>query len=191
MGRSGGVQGHWTDGTDPLEALERDHILQLEVLDLIERIADTLPEVVDLRTIERAVPLLRRAWEHHMSFEDEALFPLLRERGRHLAHVSPLLDQLEHEHDADAPHCHEIADVFEEILAAGRQTSPEVLGYMLRGFFDSQRRHIAWENAMVLPLAREILSGSDLVTLQAYAIGLRRHGEGLAGEGLAGDDQPG
>jgi hemerythrin-like domain-containing protein len=37
---------------------------------------------------------------------------------------------------------------------------------MLRSFFESYRRHIHWENAVVLPLARSRLNAEDLVRLE-------------------------
>jgi hypothetical protein len=43
-----------------------------------------------------------------------------------------------------------------------------MLGYMLRGFFEQQRRHIEWENRVLLPLARRTLTKADLVELQDW-----------------------
>ena len=37
---------------------------------------------------------------------------------------------------------------------------------MLRGFFISLRRHIRWENATVIPLARRTLTEADLAQLR-------------------------
>ena len=38
---------------------------------------------------------------------------------------------------------------------------------MLRGFFERYRRHVQWENTLVMPLARLRLTRDDLDTLQA------------------------
>lgn len=38
---------------------------------------------------------------------------------------------------------------------------------MLRGFFERYRRHIHWENQLVMPLARLRLTREDLDQLQA------------------------
>jgi hypothetical protein len=45
-----------------------------------------------------------------------------------------------------------------------------MLGYMLRGYFDSQRRHIAWEDRVVLPVARQVLTSDDLASLQSWVM---------------------
>jgi hypothetical protein len=49
-----------------------------------------------------------------------------------------------------------------------------MVGYMLRSFFESYRRHIAWENTIVLPLARARLTGEDLDKLGRAMAGHRR-----------------
>ena len=40
-----------------------------------------------------------------------------------------------------------------------------MIGYMLRFCFDSIRRHIAWEDLTLVPLAPKVLTRSDLVKL--------------------------
>jgi hypothetical protein len=49
-----------------------------------------------------------------------------------------------------------------------------MLGYMLRGFFERYRRHVHWENTLVMPLARLRLTADDLTTLQAQMSENRR-----------------
>ena len=47
-----------------------------------------------------------------------------------------------------------------EILAAlidlvnGEQNNPEKLGYMLRGFFEGLKRHVAFEQTHLIPLIK-------------------------------------
>ena len=50
-------------------------------------------------------------------------------------------------------HAIEIAEELAQFVEDGRPRNPEMLGYMLRGFFVSQRRHIAWENMPVATTA--------------------------------------
>ena len=49
-----------------------------------------------------------------------------------------------------------------------------MLGYMLRGFFERYRRHIHWENTLVMPLARLRLTPGDLEDLSALMESSRR-----------------
>lgn len=73
-----------------------------------------------------------------------------------------ILDLLEHEHQVDEEHAHEIAEELDYITQTGRIRDAEMLGYMLRGFFVCQRRHIGWQNTTILPFARKSLSRDDL-----------------------------
>ena len=46
---------------------------------------------------------------------------------------------------------------------------------MLRGFFERYRRHVHWENQLVMPLARLRLTRDDLDQLAARLSENRRH----------------
>jgi hemerythrin-like domain-containing protein len=153
---------------DPISVIDEEHALQLEFCDVLELIADSLPNRVDLALVRIAIPILRNSMPLHMKLEEEVLFPLMRKRVEGTAHLEAVLERLEDEHDADEDLAGEIADEFELLEKSGTPQNPEMLGYMLRAFFESQRRHIAWENRLVLPLARDILLPSDLVDFQAW-----------------------
>ncbi|MBN9246319.1 MAG: hypothetical protein J0I81_02505, partial [Hyphomicrobium sp.] len=55
-----------------------------------------------------------------------------------------------------------------DALQSRAPRNPETLGYILRGYFESQRRHIAWEDSVVLPAARKALTVEDLARLQEW-----------------------
>ena len=61
----------------------------------------------------------------------------------------------------------EIAEALQTLAQGGRPANPEMLGYMLRGFFERYRRHVHWENQLVMPLARQRLNRDDLEQLAA------------------------
>jgi hemerythrin-like domain-containing protein len=42
-----------------------------------------------------------------------------------------------------------------------------MVGYMLRGFFEGYRRHIHWEETLVIPFARQVLTEEDRAVLAA------------------------
>jgi hemerythrin-like domain-containing protein len=153
---------------DPIAVIEEEHALQLEFCDVLELIADSLPNRLNQDLTRIAVPILRNSMPLHMKLEEEVLFPLMRKRVAGAAHLAAVLDRLEDEHETDEDLAAEIADALEAVGKTGIPDNPEMLGYMLRAFFDSQRRHIAWENRVVLPLARDILLPSDLADFQAW-----------------------
>jgi len=152
---------------DPLSVIEEDHALQLELCDLLECLADGLPDFN--RAIARsAAAILRQGFRPHLQLEEDMLFPLLRHRAPQGSPLCAIMQQLEAEHAADEGFAHELADELQLLADTGFARNVEMLGYMLRGFFERQRRHIEWENCVLLPLARQILIAADLAELQNW-----------------------
>jgi hemerythrin-like domain-containing protein len=155
---------------DPLQILREEHALQNELCDLLEAIADGLPHQFNRALALVSVSILETGMPSHIRLEEEALFPLLRRR---LAKSHPLhsaLSCLEGEHDRDGAALVEITEALRAAIETGTISNPEMLGYMLRGFFESQRRHIAWEQAVVLPTAADVLTAEDLRALQDWVM---------------------
>jgi hemerythrin-like domain-containing protein len=152
----------------PIAAIEEEHAFQLELCNLLEFLADSLPYRFEPAVVRVAVAILLNGFPQHIKLEEEVLFPLLRRHTAKATHLTAMLEQLEDEHETDEGPANEIADALETLAESGRPDNAEMLGYMLRGFFESQRRHIGWENHVVLLLAREILSREDLAQLQSW-----------------------
>ncbi|MEQ1669511.1 MAG: hemerythrin domain-containing protein [Hyphomicrobium sp.] len=155
---------------DPLGILREEHALQNELCDLLEAIADGLPHQFDRSLASVAVSILETGVPGHMRLEEEALFPLLRRRVPENHALHSALACLEDEHDRDGASLVEIIEALRSAIASGGVPNPDMLGYMLRGFFDSQRRHIAWEEAVVLPTADTVLTANDLGELQDWVM---------------------
>ena len=133
--------------------MERGHRRMLQACEALEALADQLPGDVDrlgcLMLASTLIPLLDACH----GFEEAVVLPAFARTQRNVEIVSRL--KAEHLQDRCA------AEDLAEALAAyghGRPISnPEAFGYMLRAFFDSMRRHIAFERDHVLPaLAPEI-----------------------------------
>ncbi|KUO54408.1 MAG: hypothetical protein APF80_08215 [Alphaproteobacteria bacterium BRH_c36] len=150
--------------------LEVDHVLKLELCDALERLADGLPNETDTGLANAAVTVLRRGLPDHIELEERHLFPLLRRRIADDEIFRPVLEQLEYEHEHDDASAIEISEELERLAEVGQARNAEMLGYMLRGFFVTLRRHVYWENAMVLPLARRKLTENDLDELREAVV---------------------
>jgi hemerythrin-like domain-containing protein len=158
---------------DPLALVLEDHALQLELCDLLECLADGLPDF-DRAIARSAGAILRHGFEPHLQLEEDMLFPLLRRRAPEGAPLRAVMRQLEAEHAADESLAHELADELQLLVDTGLVRNAEMLGYMLRGFFEHQRRHIEWENGVLLPLARQTLTPADLAELQDWIMSSAR-----------------
>ncbi|MCH9808515.1 MAG: hemerythrin domain-containing protein [Alphaproteobacteria bacterium] len=182
------------DANDPISILEADHAAKLRLCECLENVADGLPHSVDVRVAENCIQILRAGLPAHVALEEGVLFPLIRRRFRGDLATAQLLQQLELEHSSDDLFASEIADELELLAAVRTPRNPEMMGYMLRGFFTSLRRHVEWENAIVLSLARRLLIIDDLAELTAAIEKQRREDPGrklleaLAEEGFIRKD---
>jgi hemerythrin-like domain-containing protein len=152
---------------NPLDMIASAHAVQVEMCDAMERIADGLPDEVDRRLCAQVASCLQYDLPLHHHHEEEGLFPLLRARAKPEDGVEQILERLTSEHSSDNDFASEIAEALETLGQGGRPANPEMLGYMLRGFFERYRRHVHWENQLVMPLARLRLTRDDLDQLAA------------------------
>ena len=152
-------------GADPVSRIVAEHGFQLELCEALEFIADGLPDAVDRRLVREVIAILGHGLEAHFRAEEQLLFPLLRRRGGSDPSLIAALDQLEKEHVRDEDISAELLEELDFVATQGRARNPDMLGYMLRGFFEGQRRHIAWENSVVVPAARRLLTEEDLQQL--------------------------
>ncbi len=152
---------------NPLDMIAHAHALQVQMCDAMERIADGLPDDVDRRLCAQVASCLQFDLPLHHHDEEAGLFPILRERVLPEDSLGEILDRLASEHSSDTDFASEIAESLEHLGQGGRASNPDMLGYMLRGFFERYRRHVHWENTLVMPVARLRLKPEDLETLSA------------------------
>ncbi|MCB1377831.1 MAG: hemerythrin domain-containing protein [Alphaproteobacteria bacterium] len=157
---------------NPLDVIAHAHALQAQLCDALERIADGLPDDVDRRLCVQIAATLTYDLPLHHHDEETALFPLLRQRASREDQIDDILDHLTSEHSVDTDFAGEIAEALELMGRGEPVPNPEMMGYMLRGFFEGYRRHIHWENTLVMPVARQKLTENDLLEL---AEAMERH----------------
>ncbi|NNE22500.1 MAG: hemerythrin domain-containing protein [Rhizobiales bacterium] len=160
--------------SSPIDALELTHSQHAELCNILEQIADSLPDEVEPPKCRQARDCL--LWEvplHHKD-EEEGLFPLLEKRALPEDNIVEHLAQLSLEHATDESFADELSEHLEHLSNGEKPLNPNMLGYMLRGFFESYRRHLHWENSVLLPLARKRLTPTDLKTLRDVMIDNRQ-----------------
>lgn len=151
----------------PLDIIVHDHAMQMELCDALERIADGLPDDVDRRLCAKVATCLQYDLPLHHQDEEAGLFPLLRARALDGDGLGDILDRLTAEHSTDTDFAAEIVESLDLLSQGGQVSNADMVGYMLRGFFERYRRHVHWENALVIPLARLRLTPEDLRALSA------------------------
>jgi hemerythrin-like domain-containing protein len=93
--------------------------------------------------------------------EEEDLFPLIRRRARPEDHVERVLGLLSREHAEDDRLADIIVEGLRRSCAACDPALPDGLRTAMRTFAQRQRRHLAVENAVVMPLAEARLTTGD------------------------------
>ncbi|MEM8750539.1 MAG: hemerythrin domain-containing protein [Pseudomonadota bacterium] len=142
--------------------LKKHHQRQSILCDKLEALADRLPNQVDPQnclTLARTIfPIVRQAHQ----FEETRLFPLLQNAATSADDLTQSLERLRFEHWEDESFAEELSDSLLE-FGSGRGDG-EKLAYMLRGFFEGLRRHMAFETEHLLPLLK-----GDLTAGSAFA----------------------
>ncbi len=164
---------------NPLDILAHEHVRQEWLCDVLETIADGLPGTLECALAGMVVDALRVDLPLHHKDEEEGLFPLLCRRAGPEDNIDAVIRQLCREHVADDTYCDDLIDVLRALADGQPPRNPEMAGYMIRGFFESYRRHIAFENMVLLPLARARLTPEDLSELLERIRNGRRRLAGL------------
>ncbi|NNF81038.1 MAG: hemerythrin domain-containing protein [Rhizobiales bacterium] len=154
-----------------LKFVKLNHDQHLQLCDLLEEIADSLPDRVDERQCVYAADALRYRVNIHHQLEEEVLFPRLMARATGDRELRGILNRLADEHRTDEGHCEEAIELLTKLSHGMPPPNVEAAGYMLRGLFEGLRRHIAFENDHVLPMAQALLQEDDL---EALACEIRR-----------------
>lgn len=147
-----------TKGTDALavsESLTRaveEHIEeQISLCAALENIADSLPEDFDPQMCIQVAKAIYPVFKGAHDFEENVLFPYLAKKGDDSDALLQIFNRLHAEHWEDESFGEEVSEALID-LVNGQQNNPEKLGYMLRGFFEGVKRHIAFEREHLVPL---------------------------------------
>lgn len=148
----------------PLDFFFADHFRQRTVCSLMEDLANA--QALDTGMAEEVLAFLREDMALHVRDEEEDLFPLLRRRCDPEDEIDAVLGTLAAEHDADERLARTIVEGLTVMIAGGTavRSDPELREILLE-FARCQRRHLALENNIVLPIARMRLTEIDLANL--------------------------
>jgi len=161
------------EGYNPLDVLAQEHRRLHALCDALEGIADGLPLQFDPALCGMAAETLKHDLPLHHVVEDDGLFPILRKRVRPEDNFEAVLVQLTAEHSTDDGYSKDLIEVLESMATGTAPENPEMVGYMLRSFFESYRRHMLVEDGLIFPLARARLTPEDLCELMRAILDIR------------------
>ncbi|MFZ5671116.1 MAG: hemerythrin domain-containing protein [Pseudomonadota bacterium] len=148
----------------PLDWFFAEHYRHRQFCALVSDLAAA--PAFDGERLTRIVDFLRHDLLLHFIDEEEDLFPLLRRRALPEDDIEAALGRLSAEHRADVAQAEIVRGALEICLAERRPPSSDpALRKDLRDFAAHELRHLALENAVVLPIARLRLTERDLAGL--------------------------
>lgn len=138
-----------------LDQLSQFHEAQLALCSQLETIADSLPENFDahqaLMTARQIAPLVKRAHR----FEEHEVFEIVQKESQINPMIDDSLSRLQFEHWEDEAYAEELCEALVAYASSSDHGQTDKLSYMLRGFFDNLRRHIAFEKEYIEPILRK------------------------------------
>ena len=135
-----------------LEEALSHNAAQLELCMRLEMLADHLPENFNrqecLSISWQLYPTLRSAHK----FEEGKLFPFLLLPCQTDSSIVQSIERLRHEHWEDESSAEDLGLNLREMVKNPVAANIDKISYMLRGFFEGLRRHIAFETEHLLPM---------------------------------------
>ena len=147
----------------PLDYVLADHLRQRVLCVLCDQIADSTE--VDPEIAAEVVAFMTRDLVVHVIDEEQDLFPMIRRRATPEDAIEPVLGQLSGDHAEDEALANTIIAGLQAIRGVSPPKPPKDLRKALRRFAESQRQHLALENATLMPLAKRRLTPQDLTEL--------------------------
>lgn len=157
----------------PLDFLHGEHYRQRCVLGHLDQLAATDSDAARRAIAKAVLDFLKQDLPIHIADEEMDLFPRLRAQCAADDNVDALLGILTAEHEADEALAQAVATGLEQLLAGPRREITGELQAAIRAYVETQRRHLAWENAIILPLAAKRLQPADLRAM-ARSMAVRR-----------------
>ena len=150
---------------EPVDFLLADHYRQRTLCRLLDGIVAEPPGLATQAPAAAVCTYLRRDLPWHIADEEIQLFPRLRERALPGDGTAEMLSLLEREHGGDQAQVNDLLENLDRLAQGLAPTDSTAFAARVRGFAEVQRRHLAWENAMVVPLARRLLNAADKVEI--------------------------
>lgn len=158
---------------DPLEFMLAEHLNHRRMCRALERLAAATE--FDAARITALLDFIRFDLTLHVIDEEEDFFPMLRERCLPEDDIEDVLARLSEEHAEDKSLSIRVRDVLNACLIL-RKPAGAIEGgaEALLSFARHEMRHLALENAVVVPLARRRFNAQDLNDLSRRLLARRR-----------------
>jgi len=149
----------------PIDYLYAEHFRQQIVCNLLDEIALGPARREAQGQAARVLSYLEHDLPHHIADEEKDLLPFLRERCRPADRAERVLRLLSEEHSRDQDLSDDLCAGLRALAAGNAPAREDAFLRAATAFAELQRRHLAWEDELILPLARKRLTAEDLKTI--------------------------
>jgi len=149
--------------SEPLDYILADHLRHRCMCRLLDLLAAAA--AFDRELGRLVADHVRNDMAVHVVDEEEDLFPTMRRRAEPEDQIEQVLGLLSREHAAEERLGRAVVAALDRALAGGATTLDAAARVALRDFAAGQRRHLAVENAIVMPIAKRRLTRRDLAGL--------------------------
>lgn len=150
---------------EPIDYLYADHYRQRVVCRFLDEIAQDPEAGRSLDLAPRVLDYLVRDLPQHIADEEQDLFPRLRARCTPEDQVERVLMLLSEEHARDQEVVLALPAGLRSLTEGRPLEERDLFVQAASTFAECQRRHLAWEEGVILPLARKRLKPDDLAGL--------------------------
>lgn len=134
-----------------LAELARYHLELDQMCAGLEQIADALPAQVNQEQCAGLARSMNDVIARAHAYEEAAVFPLMRQIAKEPG-TDDTIERLRFEHWEDESFAAELQETLCRFAMGEDRDRVDALAWMLRGFFEGLRRHIAFEREHVMPL---------------------------------------
>ena len=150
----------------PLDAIQSDREHQSLLCDQLVELTTGSRQVESVMAeVDNLLVYLTKELPFHHKDEEEDLFRMLRRRCQPEDQVDKTLAELDMDHAAEMFLVRHIVIDLKTIADGNGSDRAFHLVNNLRTLAEDQQRHLAWENNVVLPLARKRLNPADLAEM--------------------------
>jgi len=149
----------------PLEFLLSEHYRQRIICNTLEMSPFDPRNALSNDEIRGIIEYLSVDMPLHLADEELSLFPLLKKRCPPADNIDEILTQLMKEHEVDRPLVARVIGFLNAALADEAIIDFGPYRESTAAMTEAQRRHLAWENSVILPLAKRRLKAADLIDL--------------------------
>lgn len=150
---------------DPLGFIYTEHYRNRIICNTLDSATPARQQTLSIQELDAIVDFYSIDRPLHIADEEELLFPLLRKRCEPSDNLPEILALLEAEHRSDQPLIDSVIEGLASLIKRGAVPDFDLFTAKCRAMCDFQRRHLAWENSVVMPLAKRRLTAPDLVDL--------------------------